>query len=227
MTYRDDRDADRARIESLEAELAKAQRELGELQGRRDNALVLASGNALARADAAPSSAKTWFGAPLRLALTRRFDAAFPVDKFEDLIDLIRELTRDPGRSELLRTSVTWWASASDRSTGPFIVVTVSVRDGVTTLTVTDRLGQLAGGLFGGLGGGLGGGGLAAPIAASIAVPILAPVFILGWLGGIYAGTRAIFKRVARRRAEALQQLFEAMVREIETKLAALPAAAP
>lgn len=224
MTYRDDRDADRARIAALEAELAEARRRVAALEGRRELALVQASGNALARADAAPSAAKTWLGAPLRLSLAKRWAGAFPTDRFEDVIERIREVTRDPGRSELLRASMTWWASAGERSAGPFTVVTLTVRDGQTTLTITDRLGTLAGALFGGVGGGVGGGGLIAPIAATIAVPVLAPVFILGWLGGIYAGSRAIFRRMARRRAEALQQLFDALVLEIEARIADPPA---
>ncbi len=227
MTYRDDRDADRARIAALEAELASAERRIAELEGRRELALVHASGGALARADAAPSTSTSskLLGAPLRLTLTRRFEGAFPADRFEDLIERIREITRDPGRSELLRSSLTWSATASERSAGPFTLVTVTVRDGQTTLVVTDRLGALAGALFGGIGGGLGGGGLVAPIAATIAVPVLAPVFFLGWLGGIYAGTRALFRRTARKRAEAMQQLFDALVAAIGARLAEAPPA--
>jgi hypothetical protein len=230
MTYRDDRDADRARIAALEADLAKAERRVAELEGRREVALVQASSHALARAGAAPSAAKTWLGAPLRLALTRRWAGAFPTDGFEDVIERLRELTRDPGRSELLRSSLTWSATAGERSAGPFTVVTITVRDGQTTLTVTDRLGALAGALFGGVLGGVGGGGLVAPIAATIAVPLLAPVFFAGWLGGIYAGTRALFRRTARRRAEAMQQLFDALVVVVEAEIAeelAEPDAAP
>jgi hypothetical protein len=227
MTYRDDRDADRARIAALEADLAKAERRVAELEGRRSGALVAASGGALVRADGAPSAAKTWLGAPLRLALTRRWSAAFPTGRFEDVIELIREITRDPGRSELLRASLTWWATAGERATGPFTVVTLTVRDGQTTLAITDRLGALVGALYGGVGGGVGGGALIAPIAASIAVPVLAPLFFLGWFSGIYAGTRALFRHTARRRAERLQQLFEALVAEIDRRLAEPPAERP
>jgi hypothetical protein len=227
MTYRDDRDADQARIAALESELAQANRRVGELEGRRDQALVLASGaTSLARADPGRSAATTWFGAPIRLAMSRRFDGAYPIDRFEQLIERVRELTGDPGRTELLRSSLTWRATANERGVGPFTVVTVAVKDpadgeqrGHTTLTVTDRLGSLAGGLFGGLFGGLGGGGLVAPIAASVAIPVLAPVFVLGWLGGVYAGTRALYRRAARRRAESLQQLFDALVVEIDARL--------
>src|SRR5436190_1584194 len=73
MTYRDDRDADRARIESLEAELAQANQRVAELEGRREQALVLAGGGALDRAGH-KSASQTWFGAPLRLALVQRFE---------------------------------------------------------------------------------------------------------------------------------------------------------
>jgi hypothetical protein len=227
MTYRDDRDADRARIAALESELAKAERRIAELEGRNGTALVKVEGGALALAHPEPSAATTWLGAPLRLALTRRWSGAFPTERFEDVIELIRELTRDPGRSELLRSSLTWSATAGERSIGPFTVVTLGVRDGTTTLAITDRLGPLVGALYGGIGGGLGGGGIMAPIAATIAVPVLAPVFFLGWLGGVYAGTRALFRRSARRRAEAMQKLFDALAAEIDRRLAEAPPAPP
>jgi len=93
------------------------------------------------------------------------------------------------------------------------------VRDGATTLTVTDRLAGLAGAVYGGVGGGVGGGGLSLPIMAAAAVPVLAPVFILGWLGGVFLGAREIYLRAARRRAVALQQLFDALVDDIERAL--------
>lgn len=219
MTYRDDRDADQARIAALEGELAAAKQRIGELEGKQSTALVRAGGGALAMGAPSSRAATRWLGAPVRLELSRRFDAAFPIDKFEDLIDTIREATRDRGRVELLRSSMAWWASSSDRGTGPFTCVTVTVKDGATTLSVTDRLGQLAGGLFGGLGGGLGGGGIAAPLFASFAVPVLAPVFFVGWFGGVYGLTRTIYKRAAKRRALALQSLFDLLEAEISKTL--------
>jgi hypothetical protein len=218
MTYRDDREADQARIAALENELAQTREKLAVVEGRQSQALVLASQGALMRGGADGAITK-WFGAPGSLQLSRRFEGRFPVDRFEELIERIREVTRDPGRSELLKSSLTWFASRSEKSIGPFRVVTVTVRDGVTTLTVTDRLGTLAGAIYGGVGGGLGGGGLGFPIMASIAVPVLAPVFILGWLGGVFLGSREIYKRAARRRAVQLQQLFDVLVTDIESAL--------
>ena len=218
MTYRDDRDADQARIAALEQELAATRDELATLEGRQSQALVLASQGALMPAGGRSASTK-WFGAPGQLQLARRFDGVFPADRFEELIERIRELTRDPGRTELLKSSLTWFASRGEKSTGPYRVVTVTVRDGGTTLTVTDRLAGLAGAIYGGVGGGVGGGGLSLPILASAAIPVLAPVFILGWLGGVFLGAREIYKRAARRRAVALQQLFDALVADIERAL--------
>jgi len=220
MAYRDDREADQARIAALERELAAARDKLATLEGRQSQALVLASQGALVPSEGGSVAAR-WFGAPGNLRLARRFDGAFPTDRFEELIERIREVTRDPGRTELLKSSLTWFASRSEKSTGPYRVVTVTVRDGSTTLTVTDRLAGLAGAIYGGVGGGVGGGGLSLPILASAAVPVLAPVFLLGWLGGVFLGARAIYKRAAGRRAVALQQLFDVLVTDIERALAA------
>jgi len=217
MSYREDRDADQARITALERELTEARGKLSTLEGRRTEALVVATRGALAPG-ASPGPAARVFG-PGMLRLARRFDGAFPAARFEQLIERIRELSADPGRAELLSSSLTWLASRGDRSPGPYRVVTVAVRDGVTTLTVTDRLSGLAGAIYGGVGGGVGGGGLSLPIMVAIHIPVLTPVLLLGWLGGVFLGTRALYLRLARRRAAELQQLFDALVADIERVL--------
>jgi hypothetical protein len=218
MAYREDRDADQARIEALEHELAETRDKLAVAEGRQSRALVLATQGALV--PGGRGGAARWFG-PGTLQLARRFDGTCPTERFEDLIERIREFTRDPGRTELLKSSLTWFASRGEKSTGPLRVVTVTIRDGITTLTVTDRLAGLAGAIYGGVGGGVGGGGISLPIMASVALPVLTPVFLLGWLGGIFLGTRAIYRRAAQRRAVALQQLFDALVSDIERTLRA------
>ena len=143
--YRGDRAADQARIEALERELSNAQGKIAELEGKRSQALVLAGSKDLSPSGKATSTSAKWFGAPLKLELTRTWDREFPVDKFEELIDLIREITGDNGRVELLKTSMTWYSSTQPKGTGPFIEVRISVRNGQTRLEVQDRLGQLAG----------------------------------------------------------------------------------
>jgi hypothetical protein len=219
MSYRDDRDADQARIVALEAELTAARKRIDELEGTRSQALVLASGGAITLAGKPTTRTARWLGGPTRLELARTFPGAYPADKFEDLVDLIREVSGDRGRTELMRASMTWWASSSERGAGPFTTVTVAIKDGVTTLVATDRLGQLAGAYYGGIGGGVGGGALAVPIGATLAMPVLAPVFFVAWFGGAYALCRTLFKRSAKKRAERLQIVFDRVAAGIEREL--------
>lgn len=225
MSYRDDRDADQARIAALEHELAQTRDKLNELEGKQSVALARATSWSLVPGGKV-STASRVFG-PGMIELSRRFDGAFPADRFEELIDRIRELTRDPGRTELLRSSLTWFGSRGENAGGQRRVVTVSVRGDTTTLTVTERLAGLAGAIYGGVGGGVGGGGLSLPIMASVAVPLLTPVFLIGWLGGVFLGTRALYLHSARRRRIEAQQLFDALVDDIERRLEAAPAGAP
>jgi hypothetical protein len=221
MSYRDDRDADQARIVALETELTAARKRIDELEGNRSQALVLASSGALTATGRPAASATKWLGAPTRLSLSRTFQGTYPADKLEELVDVIREVAGDRGRTELMRSSVTWSASSAERGAGPFTVVSVALKDGATTVTATDRLGQLAGAYYGGIGGGVGGGALAVPIGASIAMPLLAPVFFVAWIGGSYALCRKLFKRSAKKRAERLQIVFDRVVAEIERELRA------
>ena len=217
--YRGDRHADQARIDSLEDELATATARIAELEGKRSQALVLAGSKDLAPSGKATTAAAKWFGAPLKLELTRSWDKEFPIEKLEELIDLIREITGDNGRVELLKTSMSWTSSSREKGVGPFINVRVTVRNGTTKLEVTDRLGQLAGVWFGAGVGGVGGGSITAPIFIGIAtMPVLIPVFVVGWIGSFYLGARKLFKRGARKRAEKLQKTFEAVEAEIASK---------
>jgi hypothetical protein len=221
MTYRDDRDADRARIEALEAELASKDRRIAELEGRKE--LVLASGGALALTSR-PSASTTWLGAPLELELEREFEGAFPADRFEELIEPCRAMTRDSGRTEILKSSMTWSSSTGPKALGPFLVVMVSVRDGKTKLTVGDRLGQVAGAIYGGVGGGVGGGTIIAPIMlGALFAPVAVPIALVAWIGGTMLGCRALFKRSARKRAVQMQRLFDALCDEITSAIAPNP----
>ncbi|MBA2541146.1 MAG: hypothetical protein H0V17_16010 [Deltaproteobacteria bacterium] len=223
MTYRDDRDADRARVTALEAELAGANRRIAELEGKQELALVRANDGALALTSK-PTASKKWLGAPIEMELAREFPGAFPTAQFEDLIEPIRTIARDPGRTEILKSSLTWTSSTGPKAIGPFLTVTVSVRDGKTKLAVFDKLGQAAGAVFGGIGGGVGGGTIFVPLALGITfIPVLTPVFMAAWLGGTWWGSRAVFKRVARRRATQLQAIFDALVVEIEDAIAKAP----
>jgi hypothetical protein len=217
VTYRDDRDADQARISALETELRIARERIDELERDRSAALVAQRGGALALTRPSSAGAKI-FGGPRVLRLFRRFDRPLGREHFERMIERIRDVTGVMGRSELLTSSL-MWTRAQEGSPGPNLTVTIAVRDGATTLQLTDRLGGLAGAVYGGIGGGLGGGGLAIPIVISTAVPALAPVVFAGWLGGVFGFARTLFKRSVRRRALQLQELFDALSADIEGAL--------
>ena len=217
VTYRDDRDAEQARITALETELRAAKQRIDELEGKQSEALVVQHRGALALAT--PTTGAKIFGGPRMLRLFRRFDRPLGREHFERLIERIRDLTGAMGRSELLTTSL-MWTRASENSPGPNEHVTIIVRDGATTLQITDRVGALAGALYGGVGGGLGGGGLAIPILLSTVTPVLAPVYFAAWFGGVFGLTRTLFKRGVRGRAIRLQALFDALGADIESALA-------
>lgn len=220
MTYRDDRDADRARIEALEVELAAARGRVAELEHAQTRALVRATEGAIALTSR-PSAATSLLGAPVELECEREFPGLFPVDQFEDLVESIRTIVRDPGRTEILRSSLTWASTTGPKATGPFFVVTVSVRDGRTRLQVSDKLGNLAGVIFGGVGGGVVGGTIIVPILAGIALaPVAVPGFLIAWLGGGWLGCRGLFRRSATRRATQLQRVFDTLSADIERAIA-------
>ncbi len=215
MSYRDDRDADQARITALEADLQAAQRKIDDLEGRRSEAMVLATTSALANR---PDKKIPWYGAT-RLELVASFDGEFPRDDMESVIEHIRALTGDHGRTELFKSSLTWSSSTVQGSIGPFLMISVVIKDGRTTLTATDQLKALAGGIYGGVGGGVGGGGIMLPVFASIAMPMLIPVIVVGWIGGVVLGARALYKRASRKRAERLQVVFDGVAAWVAAKI--------
>jgi hypothetical protein len=216
MTYRDDRDADQARIAALETELRLAYERIDVLE--RKSLVLFQRGSSELALTTTPST--KLFGGPRSLKLFRKFDKPLGRDHFETLIERCRELSGAMGRSELLTSSLMWTRNTGQPGTGPNQMVTVVVRDGATTLQATDQLGALAGAIYGGVGGGVGGGGLAVPIALSAAAPPLAPLILGAWFAGVFGLARSLYKRGVRRRAIQLQALFDALATDIERALA-------
>ncbi|MBA3396191.1 MAG: hypothetical protein H0T89_26410 [Deltaproteobacteria bacterium] len=156
----------------------------------------------------------------MQLELERIYDTAFPLDKLEALVGVIRSVTGDRGATELLRSSLTWTATAHARRFGPTTMVVVTVKDGTTHLVVSDRLDVVARGYFGGLiGGSTGLPTLAVVLGALWGAPIVAVAAPILWLGGTFTGARALFQRAARKRAESLRRVFDAVAAEIAVTL--------
>jgi hypothetical protein len=213
---------EQAHIAELEDDVAAAEQIIGELERQRDepvSKVKTAHGRALEHTTFDPGDFQRFLGGPTLIELTRYFDGRFPRDRFEQVVERLREITHEPGIAEL-RDHGLVWATNPERHPGqPHLVVRVTVvPDGSRTkLVVTDRLGALIGRVFGAFGTIVGAGGLAAPVAASIAFPWFTPVFVAGWLGGVLGATRMVYRRLAAGRAEQLERIFGALVLEIES----------
>jgi hypothetical protein len=158
-----------------------------------------------------------FLGAPTVLRLERTIDGEVPTDEYEPLVLEIQGLLGEVGSASTIGRSLQWTvqSAARRRASTRTVQVTISPRNGRTTIRIEERLGGLAGGLFGGLMGGLGGG--TTGISAGIGMGVLHSwAAFAGIWGGVVAGSyllaRTIFGRVARGRGEALQNLMSRLV---------------
>jgi hypothetical protein len=104
----------------------------------------------------------------------------------------------DAGHMSVFARTLSWSSTGNERR----VTITISSRDGRTTVTIGERLGPLIGGIFGGVGGGLGGGGSAGAVA--LAQKLLGNGAIgfalIGWLAATYGIARTIYSVTAKRR---------------------------
>ncbi len=213
MSYRDDRDADHARIGALESELAAATQKIDQLEGKRSQALVLAGSATPALAKSAAHRTR-WFGAPSKLALKRTFEGTVPHERLEELVELIRARTGEQGRSELMPTSLSW---SSENETGAQQLITVRVKDGTTQLELGADLPSARPFVILPMTGAVFGPWLVVVLGAPV---VLASTVVLGAVGSLYAVLRRAYKRNAQKQAERLQALDEALSSSIERELA-------
>jgi len=199
--YRDELEASRARMESLEAELRAARSEVQELRDRQSHALAMAERGGLRRGNGRSLAAR-WSGAPIKLSFEHKLFGELPTSAHAELIECIRDHTDNVGTSNILHGSLAWTSSGQ-----PPIHLTITARDGETKIRVSASLGYLAGAIYGGVGGGAGGGLMIAPIFASLWWPGLAVLIIPSWIGGWYSICRKLYKGVATRHAQRLQDL--------------------
>jgi hypothetical protein len=161
-----------------------------------------------------------FFGAPTALVLERTIDGEVPSDEYEAIVlEIQRELGGVGSASGLGRTLV-WTMTTHDhrRAATRTVQVTVTPRNGRTTIRIEEPLGPLAGGLFGGLMGGLGGGGSGIAMGIGMGVFHSAPVAVglIGTLlGGSYLLARTIFGRMVRGRGERLQRLMSRLAEHV------------
>jgi len=159
--------------------------------------------------DRAPNG---FLGAPTVLRLERTIDGEVPADEFEQLVLEIQSQLGQVGSATTIGRTLQWTVQGADRRRAATrtVQVTISPRDGRTTIRIEERLRGLAGGLFGGLMGGLGGGmsGVAAGIGFGALHSGAAFVGIWGSvIGASYLLARTIYGRVVRGRGDELQSL--------------------
>jgi hypothetical protein len=167
---------------------------------------------------AAPADAKThggFFG-PTRVSLQAVIDGEVDPAEFSHLNEVVSQSLGVPAVAQQLGNSLQW--TYQNPQTGRGILISMSTRDGRTTVRVSESFGSLMGGIYGGVGGGGGAGGVVPALAVAGAI-LLGPVGgVVGGLVGAAAsllGTRALYLAIARSRERQLQRTFTALEAEV------------
>lgn len=161
-----------------------------------------------------------FIGAPTNLVLERTIDGEVPVDEYETIVLEIQRELGGVGQVSTLGRSLVWTMQGVDRRrvSTRTVQVTVTPRNGRTTIRMEEPLGQLAGGLFGGLMGGLGGGTSGIAMGIGMGVFHSAPIAV-GLIGGMVTGSyflaRTIFGRAVRGRGERMQRLMSRLAAHV------------
>jgi serine/threonine protein kinase len=153
-----------------------------------------------------------WLGGPTVIALERLVDGEVTQSVHEDMVDEVQATVSAVGQVGTLGRSLTWSTPHSGPGVGRALQIRVTSRGGQTRIYVQERLSELAGGLFGGVMGGGGGGGLGMILGIGIGALSAGPeigLLAAGWVGGLYALTRTIFRRVSHKRRAELEGLID------------------
>lgn len=171
-----------------------------------------------------------FLGAPSVLTLERTIDGEVPTDEYEVIVEEIRRAFNDNGYASTLGRSLAW--SSSPLAMGRHgnqsrVNVTVTPRNGRTTIRVEESLKPLAGGLFGGIMGGMGGGTSGLSIAAGVGMHsvVIGAGMWLAIVAATYGLSRTIFTRVARSRGERLHRVLDRIAEHVAAT--AVPRALP
>ena len=160
-----------------------------------------------------------FFGAPTALVLERTIDGEVPVEEYEAIVLEIQRELGGVGSASGLGRSLVWTMTTHNhrRAATRTVQVTVTPRNGRTTIRVEEPLRPLAGGLFGGvMGAGLGSGGIVLGIGMSLfdSMPV-ALGLVGGAVGASYLLARTIFGRMVHSRGERLQRLMSRLAEHV------------
>ncbi len=219
MAYRDELEAAQARARALEQDLASARAEVRALQGKQ-RAQALVRRPAVALEVSAATRRSAWLDGPRQLILRRTVAGELPESAFPRLVEEMRQTIGTIGQVSTFAGSLAW-ASSPQHGCPRLVEITIDVRDGETSIRITERLSLLAGRVYGGGLGGIGGGGLMLPIAVAFLSPALIPIAVAGWLGGIYGVCRRVYRSRAERRADQLDGLANRLAEIAEQAISA------
>jgi hypothetical protein len=170
-----------------------------------------------------------FIGAPTNLHLERTIEGEVPVDEYEPMVLEIQRVLGGVGTASTLGRTLQWTMSSSERRrhTTSSVQITITPRNGRTTIRIEEPLGAVAGGLFGGLMGGLGGGLMGPAIGVGVGALHSAPAtigMVAGVLSGAYLLARTIFGRIVRSRGVRLQELMSRLVEHASQTAVITPA---
>lgn len=169
-----------------------------------------------------PARDNVWVGGPTALAFEAVVEGELGADSHEHVIVAIRRLLGETGRHDVLGRTLTWSSvPAAGGASARLVTVSVTSRDGITTIRVDEKLSMTIGVYFGGVLGGVGGGGVSLAMLPFflIGMPGLVPVAAVAWFGGVYALCRKLYARKAASRRDELLRLRAALVAVVEERV--------
>lgn len=195
-----------------------------------DRALAERAGTSAADALVQPGSVmqkkvNPFVGQHSKIEFEATVDGELADTDFEDVADVIRGNIGDLGNINAIGKSITWtsWGAMNPASQRK-LQISVSSRNGRTTIRGFEDLSQLSGGIYGGImggvGGGVGGPSLAVAIALTHSALVAVPVFG-GIVLGAYTLARTIFTRLSRKRQAELRTTVEAVAAKARECIAA------
>jgi hypothetical protein len=184
-------------------------------------ALVRRAATEIARPAPPDQKPNRWLGGPTRLVVERTIEGEFPIEEFDQLLEIIRFGNMGPGQVSTVGRSLTWQGVLGGGQ-ATLCTVTVSVRQGQTRLRIHANFSNLAGAVFGGIGGGVGGGLGWAAFAGGAALfgPLGAVGLGFGFLGGVFAMCRGVYGSQTKTHGKTVYELADELERVIKGQLA-------
>lgn len=140
---------------------------------------------------------------------------------FERIVETVHAHSPDHGQPSLLGRTLTWRAETANKTRT--IQLTVTSRDGSTTVRLEENLSQTAGGLIGGITGGFGGGfglGLGLPIGIEVLGSTLFAVAApIGITAVSYIAARWMYKAAVNKRRREMVKLFDVVVQQAQASI--------